>query len=79
MQTIFVQVKCELGQSYRVAEELVEIDGVSEVYSVSGLYDLLVKCYVADEVDVGHFVNNQVQSVPGIRDTLTIITFNAFG
>jgi len=24
-------------------------------------------------------VNNQVQSVPGIRDTLTIITFNAFG
>ena len=48
MQTIFVQIKCELGQSYRVAEELVEIDGVSEVYSVSGPYDLLVKCYVAD-------------------------------
>ena len=79
MQTIFVQIKCELGQSYRVAEELVEIDGVSEVYSISGPYDLLVKCYVADDGDVGHFVNNQVQSVPGIRDTLTIITFNAFG
>ena len=78
MQTIFVQIKCELGQSYRAAVELVEIDGVSEVYSISGPYDLLVKCYVADEGDVGHFVNNQVQSVPGIRDTLTIITFNAF-
>ena len=79
MQTIFVQIKCELGQSYRVAEELVEIDGVSEVYSISGPYDLLVKCYVADDGDVGHFVNNQVQSVPGIRDTLTIITLIPFG
>ena len=79
MQTLFVQIKWELGQSYRVAEELVEIDGVSEVYSISGPYDLLVKCYVTDEGDVGHFVNNQVQSVPGIRDTVTIMTFNAFG
>ena len=79
MQTIFVQIKCELGQSYRAAEELVEINGVSEVYSISGPYDLLVKCYVPDDGDVGHFVNNQVQSVSGIRDTLTIITFNAFG
>ena len=79
MQTIFVQIKCELGQSYRAAEELVEIDGVSEGYSISGPYDLLVKCYVADDGDVGHFVNNQLQSVTGVRDTLTIITFNAFG
>ena len=42
MQTIFVQIKCELGQSYRAAEELVEIDGVSEVYSISGPYDCLL-------------------------------------
>ena len=48
MQTIFVQVKCQLGLSYRVAEELVDIDGVSEVYSVSGPYDLLAKCYLPD-------------------------------
>ncbi|MED5408998.1 MAG: Lrp/AsnC ligand binding domain-containing protein [Pseudomonadota bacterium] len=78
MQTIFVQVKCELGLSYRVAEELADIDGVSEVYSVSGPYDLLAKCYLAEEDDVGHFVNHRIQSVSGIRDTLTIITFNAF-
>ena len=34
MQTIFVQVKCQLGLSYRVAEELADIDGVSEVLSL---------------------------------------------
>ena len=43
MQTMFVEVKCALGESYRVAEVLVEIEGVSEVYSISGSYDLLIK------------------------------------
>ena len=43
MQTMFVEVKCALGESYRVAEVLVEIEGVSEVYSISGPYDLLIK------------------------------------
>ena len=78
MRTIFLQVKCQLGLSYRVAEELADIDGVSEVYSVSGPYDLLAKCYLPDGDDVGRFVNHRIQSVAGIRDTQTIITFNAF-
>ena len=78
MQTIFVEVKCALGESYRVAEALVEIEGVSEVYSISGSYDLLIKCYLAAEEDVGHFVNQKLQKVAGIMDTQTTITFNAF-
>ena len=57
MQTIFVQVKCELGQAYQVAQSLVDVDGVSEVYSISGPYDLLAKCNFGDGKDVGHFVN----------------------
>ena len=28
--------------------------------------------------DIGHFVNEKVQCIPGIRDTYTIITFKAF-
>ena len=31
-----------------------------------------------DEHDVGHFVGNKVQTLPGIQDTLTVITFKAF-
>ena len=78
MQTIFVQVKCELGQAYQVAQSLVDVGGVSEVFSISGPYDLLAKCYVDDGEDVGHFVNQRVQTLSGIRDTQTIIAFNAF-
>lgn len=79
MQTIFVQVKCELGKSYDVANESVlTIEQVSEVHSTSGQYDLLMKCYLPDEMDIGHFVTSQIQTLPGIRDTFTIITFKAF-
>ena len=66
------------GESYRVAEALVEIEGVSEVYSISGSYDLLVKCYLAADEDIGHFVNERIQKVAGITGTKTTIALNAF-
>jgi DNA-binding Lrp family transcriptional regulator len=79
MKTLFVMVKCELGQAYRVAEEAVEtIEHVSEVHSVSGQYDLLMKCYLPDEMDVGHFVVERLQKLPGIKDTFTLTAYKAF-
>lgn len=79
MQTLFVQVKCELGKSYEVAAAAVEeVDGISEVYSTSGDYDLLLKCYLDDSADIGHFVNEKIQTIPNIRDTYTIIALKAF-
>ena len=79
MQTIFIQIKTTLGDAYEVADELVQtVEQVSEVHSTSGQYDLLVKCYLSDEEDIGHFVNEQIQKLPGVKDTFTIITFKAF-
>ena len=58
----------------------VELDKeiASEIYSTAGEFDLLVKFYIAEGVDIGHFVNEEVHSVGGIRDTLTTMTFRAF-
>jgi len=79
MQTIFVQVKCELGRAYAVADDLVErIEAVSEVYSISGQYDLMLKCYLDADADIGHFVTERIQTVPGVQDTFTLIAFKAF-
>jgi DNA-binding Lrp family transcriptional regulator len=79
MKTIFVMVKCELGQAYTVADEAVlNLELVSEVYSTSGQYDLLIKCYLPDETDIGRFVTEQVQTLAGVKDTFTIIAFKAF-
>jgi DNA-binding Lrp family transcriptional regulator len=79
MKTIFVMVKCELGKAYDVADEVVSsIEQVSEVYSTSGQYDLLMKCYLPENADIGHFVTERLQTLAGIKDTFTIIAFKAF-
>ncbi|MBT4486265.1 MAG: Lrp/AsnC ligand binding domain-containing protein [Rhodospirillaceae bacterium] len=79
MQTIFVMAKCELGETYKVAAAAVEgTDLISEVYSISGQYDLMMKCYLDDGADIGHFVTSSIQTLPGVKDTFTMITFKTF-
>ncbi len=51
---------------------------MSEIYSTSGQYDLLGKFYLDDCQDTGLFVTERVQTLPGVADTYTLITFNAF-
>ncbi|MEP7173333.1 MAG: Lrp/AsnC ligand binding domain-containing protein [Aestuariivirga sp.] len=78
MKAFFVQIKCELGKSYQVATAIADAEIASEIYSTAGAYDLLVKFYLEENQDVGHFVSERVQTIPGIKDTTTIITFRAF-
>lgn len=78
MQTFFVEVKCALGKTYEVANALAEAEIASEIHSIAGHYDILAKFYVPRETDIGHFVGENVQIIPGIVDTRTIIAFKAF-
>lgn len=78
MVPFFVQIKCHLGKSYEVANKLADAEIASEIYSTAGEFDLLVKFYVPEGADIGHFVNEKVQVIPGILDTRTTITFKAF-
>jgi DNA-binding Lrp family transcriptional regulator len=80
MRAIFVTIKCEMGQAYRVARDAADtIPELSELFSTSGQYDLLGKFYLEPDQDIGLFVTERIQTLPGVRDTYTIITFNAFG
>ena len=78
MKTVFIQIKCELGKAYEVASAIADADIASEIYSTAGEFDLLLKFYLDDSDDVGHFVNEKVHSFKGILDTRTIPTFRAF-
>ena len=79
MHAFFVMIKCDLGKTYEVANHIVDnIAETSEVYSISGQWDLLAKFYVQDVGDLGRFICDDLQATPGIRDTFTIDTFNAF-
>src|SRR5215469_8576151 len=79
MRAIFVMIKCEMGQSYRVAQLAADtIEELSELHSTSGQYDLLGKFYLEPEQDTGLFVTEKLQTIAGVKDTYTLITFNAF-
>jgi DNA-binding Lrp family transcriptional regulator len=78
MQTFFVEIKCALGKTYQVASALAEAEIASEIYSIAGHFDILAKFYLPKDTDIGHFVGEKVQTIPGIVDTRTIITFKAF-
>lgn len=78
MQTFFVEIKCALGKTYEVASALAEAEIASEIYSTAGHFDILAKFYVGKDIDIGHFVGENVQKIIGIVDTHTIITFKAF-
>ncbi len=78
MRAFFVQIKCDLGKAYSVATAIADAEIASEIYSTAGGFDLLVKFYLDESADVGRFMAEKIQTIPGIRDTYTIITFRAF-
>ncbi len=78
MRAYFIQIKCEPGKSYAVASAIADSEVASEIYSTAGGFDLLVKLYLEEDEDVGRFVADRIQTVKGVRDTYTLVTFKAF-
>ncbi len=78
MNCVFVQLRCEPGKTYIVAEAIYDREIVSEMYSTSGDFDLLIKLYVPETDDIGKFVNDSLLNITGIQRSLTTLTFKAF-
>ena len=72
-------VKTEPGHSTHVANRVAEIESYSEAYSITGQYDLLVKLYVDDIDTIARLIERDIHSIPHVRETFTILTFEAFG
>ena len=79
MRAVFVMIKTEPGHTTEVANRIAEVEAFSECYSITGQYDLLAKLYVDDIDGLGRLIERQVHTIPNIRDTFTILTFEAFG
>ncbi len=78
MQCVFVNIRCRPGTSYAVAEAIALREVHSELYSTSGPFDLLLKLYVPEDQDVGHFINENLLNIPDIERSETTLTFKAF-
>ena len=75
---IFVQLRCKPGTAYQVADWIYERELVSELYSTSGEWDLLLKMYIPAEEDIGKYLNTHLLNIEHIERSLTTLTFKAF-
>ena len=75
MVTALVLLKVARDKVNSVAETLADMDGITEVYSVAGRYDLTVIIRVRDNDQLAELVTNQMLKVEGILKSETLIAF----
>ena len=78
MITAIVFVKADVARIPEVAEEIAAIEGVSEVYSVTGQIDLITLVRVRSHDEVATVVADRLNKVPGVASTETHIAFRAY-
>jgi DNA-binding Lrp family transcriptional regulator len=77
MVTAILLMNVERGRINSVAEDLAGRSGVSEVYSVSGNYDLVAMLRVATNDEMARLVTEELAAVDGIEHTETMLAFRA--
>jgi DNA-binding Lrp family transcriptional regulator len=78
MITAIVFVQADVARIPEVAAEIADIDGVSEVYSVTGQIDLIAMIRVRNHEDVATVVADRLNKVEGVVDTETHIAYRAY-
>jgi DNA-binding Lrp family transcriptional regulator len=76
--TAIVFVKADVDRIPEVAEQIAALDGVSEVYSVTGQIDLIALVRVTNHDDVANVVADRLNKVAGVISTETHIAFRAY-
>jgi DNA-binding Lrp family transcriptional regulator len=78
MITAIVFIKADVARIPEVAQEIAALDGVSEVYSVTGDIDLIAMLRVREHDDVARLVPDQLNKVSGVLSTETHIAFRTY-
>ncbi len=78
MITSIVMINCEVGKVHEVAEALVDLDGIAEVYSISGEQDIMAVIRVKEYDALAQVVSEQIASISGITHTATHMAFRCY-
>ncbi len=78
MITAIVFVQADVARIPEVAEQIAELDAVSEVYSVTGKIDLIAIVRVRKHEQIAEVVADRINKVPGVLDTETHVAFRAY-
>lgn len=78
MITTIVLIKCDPKRIPQCAMKLAGVEGVTEVYSVSGEWDLVAIVKVPEYERIAQVVTEQFAAVPGVERTQTLTAFRAY-
>ncbi len=78
MVTAIVLLNVRNDRINQVAQQLVELDGVSEVYSVAGQYDLVAVLRCTGEDQIASLITEKMLQAEGLISSETLIAFRAF-
>ena len=73
-----VLIQCEIDTIPEAAQAIADIDGVSEVYSVAGEFDLIAIVRVPNHEDLATTIPGGIAKVDGIERTETLISFQVY-
>ncbi len=78
MVTAMVLLNVSRDRVNTVAESLADMEGISEVYSIAGRYDLVVIIRAKDNEQLAELVTNHMLKVEGILKSETLIAFRVY-
>lgn len=78
MITAIVMVSCDVDRIPEVAQGIADLDGVTEVYSVTGDADLIAMVRVKAHEHLADVIADQLNKVPGVVGTSTHIAFRTY-
>lgn len=78
MVTAFILMNVERPRLRSIADDLLAIEGIAEVYSVAGPFDLVAVARVGKHEALNDLVTEHIAALDGIEATKTLIAFRSF-
>ncbi len=78
MVTAFVMIKTDPTRIPECATELADLENITAVYSVTGMWDLVAMVRVREYDQLADTISDRLSKVEGIRDTETMLAFRAY-
>ena len=78
MVSAIVLLTVERDRINSVADAIADLDGVSEVYSIAGHYDLAAIVRVKTNDDLAAVVTERIRKIGGITSSETLIAFRVY-
>ena len=70
----FVMINTNLGSEPEVEAELKKIPGVTGVYQVYGVYDIVIEVEAPTDLELKNAVFSKIRTLRNVRSTLTLAT-----